>query len=91
MVSFKVGQKNSNEQYDNYSLMYTFLKTHKNNFLNNKIKRASQVDHNVSSGIMNKLINLLTRFELYIISQNMKIIIGSSCIIVAKKPGNDSF
>jgi hypothetical protein len=58
---------------------------------NNKIKRAPEIDHNVPSGIINKLIELLTQFELYIISRNMKIIIGSSCIIVAKKPGNDSF
>ena len=58
---------------------------------NNKIKRASQIDHNVPSGIISNLIELLTRFELYIISRNRKILIGSSFIIVAKKPGDDSF
>jgi len=53
----------------------------------NKIKRAPQKEHNASSGIINRLIELLTRFELYIIRRNMKIISGSSCIIVAKKSG----
>jgi hypothetical protein len=58
--------------------------------LKNKIKRAPQKDHYVRSGIINRFLEFLSRFELYIIGRNMKIISGSSCIIVAKKAIDDS-
>jgi 2-polyprenyl-3-methyl-5-hydroxy-6-metoxy-1,4-benzoquinol methylase len=55
----------------------------------NKIKQRPEKDHISPSGFINKLIKLFTRFESSIINRNLKIKIGSSLIIVAKKQVND--
>jgi 2-polyprenyl-3-methyl-5-hydroxy-6-metoxy-1,4-benzoquinol methylase len=59
-------------------------------FIGKQKRTGKDRDHMVTSRIVKKLIGLLTRFETYMILQKRRIILGSSCIIVAKKLANDT-